>query len=111
MTTTEIDLTALDWEIRDFGTSPVSIVVVGRPSEGSVAKVYVTEHRRRGRAPRWLKVARLLAHAPQLLKALRDLLGCVDDVAARSGWPDNKPRNAARELIAKLMEDITDGQA
>lgn len=108
---TDIDLTALDWEIRDFGTSPVSIMVMGRPSEGSVAKVYVTEHQRRGRAPRWLKVARLIAHAPQLLRALRELLADVDFVASCSGWYDNKSRNAARKLIEKLSEDIENGKA
>ena len=34
-------------------------------------------------------------------KEARALLACVDEFAARVGWPDNKPREALREALAK----------
>jgi hypothetical protein len=34
-------------------------------------------------------------------KEARALLECVDEFAKRVGWPDNKPREALREALAK----------
>lgn len=60
------------WEIRDYGTSPVTIAAKG---EGpAIAKVYVTEYRKRERSPELLQAARMIAEAPAMLAALRTLV-------------------------------------
>lgn len=65
------------WHIWDFGHSPVTIVASG---EGpAIAKVFVTEYRKRTRSPELIKVARLIAETPTLLKALRNLVDAADD--------------------------------
>jgi hypothetical protein len=45
--------------------------------------------------------ATLIAAAPEMYEALEALLECADDFAKRVGWPDNKPREAARTALAK----------
>ena len=58
------------WEIRDYGNSPVSIAAKG---EGpAIAKVFVTEYRKRERSPELLHALRMIAEAPAMLAALHE---------------------------------------
>lgn len=71
-----------DWVVRDFGHSPVSVAA---PGDGPcIAKVYLTEYRKRERTPELLRALRMITKAPSMVRALRRL------VAFHSTGPDNE---------------------
>ena len=94
-------LTEKPWEIRDYGTSPVSIMVKGLESVGSLAKVYVTGYRSRKRSAAFMAVAQLISTAPEMLDALRQAECAVEELCQ-----GQDPANQCWTILALVRETI-----
>lgn len=60
-----------NWEIRDFGKSPVSLALQG--DGPCFAKFYVTEYRKKERDPELMEALRAVVEVPAMVEALREL--------------------------------------
>lgn len=98
---------APDWVVRDFGHSPVSVAAPG--GGPCIAKVYVTEYRKRERSPELLRALRMITKAPSMVNALRDfathpLPYCETDAEKLARLDDfmRKVRSEARTILAHI---------
>lgn len=89
-----------DWVVRDFGHSPVSVAA---PGDGPcIAKVYLTEYRKRERTPELLRALRMITKAPAMVRALREAVARVEVANAEGDAILSAWLPEARTLLAHI---------